>query len=79
MTFKDLTANIVGLVGGSILPLLYALAFLVFIVGMARFFFTGGEEGRTKGKQFMLWGIIGFVVMFSVWGVVKLLIGILAV
>lgn len=73
-SFKELTASIVTLVNGSVVPLIYALAFLLFMVGMVRFFFLGGEEGREKGKQFMLWGIIGFVVMFSVWGIVRLLL-----
>lgn len=73
-SFKDLTDKIVEFVNASIIPLFYTLAFLLFIIGMVRFFFLGGEEGREKGRQFMLWGIIGFVVMFSVWGIVRLLL-----
>lgn len=73
-TFAELTDGIVDLVNTTIVPLIYALAFLLFIVGMVRFFFLGGEEGREKGKQFMLWGVIGFVVLFSVWGIVRLLL-----
>lgn len=77
MSFKDLTASIVGLVDGTVIPLLYTLAFIFFLVGMVRFFFMGGEEGRAKGKQFMLWGIIGLAVLFSVWGFVRLFLTIL--
>lgn len=73
-SFKDLTEDIVDFVNVSIIPLFYTLAFLLFIIGMVRFFFLGGEEGRQKGRQFMLWGIIGFVVMFSVWGIVRILL-----
>jgi hypothetical protein len=73
-SFKDLTASIVKLVNDSVVPLVYAIAFILFLIGMVRFFFLGGEEGREKGKAFMLWGIIGFVVMFSVWGIVRLLL-----
>lgn len=73
-SLKELTASIVTLVNTSVVPLIYALAFLLFIFGMVRFFFFGGEENREKGKTFMLWGIIGFVVMFSVWGIVRLLL-----
>jgi uncharacterized membrane protein YcgQ (UPF0703/DUF1980 family) len=72
-SFKKLTEDIVELVNTSVVPLFYALAFLLFLYGMVRFFFFGGEENRAKGKTFMLWGIIGFVVMFSVWGIVRLL------
>ena len=73
-SLKELTASIVELVNTSVVPLIYALAFLLFIFGMVRFFFFGGEENREKGKTFMLWGVIGFVVMFSVWGIVRLLL-----
>lgn len=73
-SFKEFTDDVVSFVNTSVIPLLYALAFLVFMVGMVRFFFLGGDEGREKGKTFMLWGIIGFVVMFSVWGIVNLLL-----
>lgn len=73
-SFADVTKDIVELVNTSVVPLIYALAFLLFIFGMVRFFFFGGEENREKGKTFMLWGIIGFVVMFSVWGIVRLLL-----
>lgn len=74
-SFRELTNDIVAFVNGSIVPLIYALAFLLFMIGMLRYFFLEqGEEGREKGKQLMLWGIIGFVVMFSVWGIVRLLL-----
>lgn len=77
MTFLDLTNSIVTLVDTAVVPLLYALAFIMFLIGMVRFFFMGGEEARQKGKQFMLWAIIGFVVLFSVWGIVRLLLSVL--
>lgn len=77
MTFAQFTDSIVGLVDGAVIPLMYALAFIMFLIGMVRFFFMGGEEARQKGKQFMLWSIIGFVVLFAVWGIVRLFLTIL--
>jgi hypothetical protein len=77
-SFREFTDGLVALVNTSVVPLIYALAFLVFMIGMVRYFFLEqGEEGREKGKQLMLWGIIGFVVMFSVWGIVRLLMTVL--
>lgn len=76
-SFAEVTEDIVDLVNESVVPLVYALAFLLFIFGMVRFFFFGGEENREKGKTFMIWGVIGFVVMFSVWGIVRLLLTVL--
>lgn len=78
-SLKSFTASIVTFVNTSVVPLLYAIAFLVFLIGMVRFFFIEGEEARAKGKQLMIWGIIGFVVMFSVWGIVNLLLATIGV
>lgn len=77
MTFAQLVDSLVKLVDVAVMPLLYALAFILFLIGMVRFFFMGGEEARQKGRMFMLWGIIGFVVLFSVWGIVRLLLEVL--
>jgi heme/copper-type cytochrome/quinol oxidase subunit 4 len=77
MAFADLVNSIASLVDSAVIPLLYALAFILFLIGMVRFFFMGGEEQRQKGRVFMLWGIIGFVVLFSVWSIVRLFLGIL--
>lgn len=74
MSFAALVNTLVGLVDQAIIPLLYAIAFISFLIGMVRYFFMGGEEARKKGKEFMLWSMIGFVVLFSVWGIVRLLL-----
>lgn len=66
--------NIVPFVDNAVIPLLYVLAFMFFVVGVARYFFTGGEENRQKGKLFVLWGLIGMVAIFGIWGIVRLLL-----
>ncbi len=66
--------GIVDFVDTYVVPLLYVLAFLFFVAGIARYFFTGGEENRQKGKAFVLWGLVGMVAIFGVWGVVHLLL-----
>jgi hypothetical protein len=74
-SFAGIVSKIVSLVNSTIIPLLYALAFLFFIFGVARYFiFEQGEEAQEKGKKFLLYGMIGLVVLFSVWGLVNLLI-----
>ncbi len=58
----------------SVVPLLFALAFVVFIWGVVQFIMNSSDEAkRAQGKQFMVWGIIGLFVMFSVWGLVLIL------
>ena len=58
--------------------LLYLIAFLVFLWGIVKYFFMNrSDEARQQGRQFMLWGLIGLVALFGVWGIVKILIGVL--
>jgi len=79
-TFKQIVeGQIVGL-GDQLIQLLYLAAFAVFIFGMFRYFFGTGanaEENRQKGRQLMLWGIISLAVLFAIWGIVKVFLGIL--
>lgn len=50
-------------------------ALMFFLYGIFVLMFVGGtnEESRSKGKKFMLWGIISLFVMVSVWGLVAIL------
>ena len=71
----DLLGYATCLIGRSIIPLLFAIAVIMFIVGVIRFFIIGaGEEAkRTQGKQFMIWAIVALAVMVTVWGLVRIL------
>lgn len=66
--------NIVGFINSVLVPAIFAIAFLVFVWGMFQYFVWGGadEAKRESGKQLMLWAIIGFVLMISVWGIVNI-------
>ncbi len=66
--------SVVGIVNTILVPLLVAIAFIVFLWGVFNYFILGAdsEEKRKEGRTFVLYGIIGFVIMFSVWGLVQL-------
>lgn len=68
--------SILGVIDSVVIPVIFAIAFLVFIWGVYRYFIAGAaqEEKREEGKKFVMWGIIGFVIMISVWGIVNLLV-----
>ena len=63
-------------IDSTLVPLIFAIAFIVFIWGVFRYFIAGAadEEKRKEGKSFIFWGLIGFVVMISLWGIVNLLV-----
>ena len=51
------------------LPIVVAIALLVFFWGIVKFIFAG-EEGKKEGKSLMIWGLVGLFIMVSVWGLV---------
>lgn len=70
-------SDITGFIEGTIIPFILAIAVLVFIWGVFKFFIMGAddEDARGKGKQLMIWGIIGFVVILTIVGIINLLAG----
>lgn len=69
--YKDL---IIWGVNSIFVPILFAVAFLVFLWGVYKYFILGAadDKSRTEGRQWVLWGLIGFVVISSVWGLVNI-------
>lgn len=73
-TFADLVhKEIIPFIDGYVIQFLYVLAFLFFVYGVAKFFLIGqSSEDRQKGKQFVVFGLLGLVVLFSVWSLVRI-------
>jgi hypothetical protein len=45
----------------------------MFIWGVVQYVINSDEEAKkAKGKQFMIWGVLGLAIMFSVWGLVNI-------
>ena len=57
----------------SLIPIIISLAVLVFIWGVFRYVVSPNEEDKARGKQVMIWGIVGIFVMVSVWGLVNII------
>lgn len=56
------------------LLILAAAGFFYFVWGLVVFMFALSQGGDTKeGKDHMIWGIIGMVIMFSVAGIIALI------
>jgi len=55
--------------------LLFALATVYFIFGVVKYLLNpDSEEIRKSSKTHMLWGIIGMFIMFSVFGIMTLIL-----
>jgi hypothetical protein len=68
---RDLTS----FVDTTLIPVIFAFAFIVFLWGVFQYFILGGanNEQRETGRKFVLWAVIAFVVMLSFWGIINLI------
>jgi hypothetical protein len=71
---KRYSDSIIDLINTVFVPFLFAVAFIVFLYGVYKHFIWGATDpkARADGTQFVLWGIIGFVAILSVWGLVAI-------
>lgn len=68
---------IISFINSILVPILVAIAFVVFLWGVSKYYIyeTDNESERSEGHRFMLWGIIGLVVILAVWGLVNMVAG----
>lgn len=58
-----------------LIEIAFVIALVVFLYGVMQFLRNPQDkEKREKGRWHMLWGIIGFVIMLSVFGIINLLV-----
>lgn len=74
---KPYSDSIIGIINTIFVPVLIAIAFIVFLWGVYKYFIYHGEEESAKmeGRKYAMWGIIGLAVIFSVWALVNILMG----
>jgi uncharacterized membrane protein len=72
----DSLTGLIGIIQGilsALVPLIVSLAVVVFLWGVLKYVIAGSnKDGKEEGRKFMIWGLIGLVVMVSVWGLVAL-------
>ncbi len=65
--------TVLNIINGVLVPVLFAISFIVFLYGVAKtyIFSHGDAEAVEEGHKVILWGLIGFAAMLSVWGLVN--------
>ena len=59
---------------GPLIGILVGVALIIFFWGILEFVAkAGSEEARTTGKRHIIWGLLGFTIIFGVWGIVRIL------
>lgn len=76
-TINKLAQGLIDLINQVLVPLVFAVAFLLFLYGVFKYFFLGASDDskRKEGRQFIMWSVIALAVMISVWGLVRVFAG----
>lgn len=71
---KEFIGRITDIIKDSIFALLFAVAFALFAYGVIEYLINPADESkRSKGKEYVLWGLVGLTIMFSVYGLIGIL------
>ena len=69
-----LLTGFIRFINRVLIPLLIAIAVLVFLYGVVTYVLRAGDEEKQKeSKWFAVYGLVGIFIIVSVWGLVNLL------
>ena len=72
--FGEFVNKILSLLYDQVYPILFLAATVIFIAGLIRYLYPGdSEENVSKGRIYIIYGIITLFVMYSVWWLAILL------
>lgn len=72
MTIVPFLNRVNDLILNPLILLAFSLAFVYFIYGIFKFLsLEAGDKTRKEAQDAILYGIIGMVIMFSVYGIIK--------
>lgn len=70
---NEFVGNVNNAIINPVLALIFTLALFLFMYGGMIFLFnTGDESKRIEGRNHMLWGVIGMVIMVSVFAILNI-------
>ena len=74
VTAQSIIDGITSTIFQPIAYLLFSLGFLIFMWGLVEFIANPTNSAtKEKGKQHMIFGVLGLLIMVSVWGIVDLI------
>ena len=74
-TFKELVGRIITTFNDTIVPVLVGFGVIMIIFGIFRYINAGDDPKKlAEGGKLVLWGVIGVFIMFSIWGLVALIL-----
>lgn len=67
-----LVVNFKNAIINPIIAILFALAFILFLWGAVAFVWNAGDStSKEDGKNHMIWGLVGMLIMVSAYGIIN--------
>ncbi|MFA6257542.1 MAG: pilin [Candidatus Paceibacterota bacterium] len=63
----------IGQLLNAVVPVLIALAVVFFVWGVVSYVISDDEEAKSKGRDRIIYGVIGLAVIVALWGLVNIL------
>lgn len=75
-SIQELLTNVSFFIKEILVPVLFGIAFLFFLINMMKYFVIGAanEDARAKGRKNILYSVIAFVFLISIWAIVTLFV-----
>lgn len=73
MTIVSFLNKVNSVILNPIITLAFAIATIYFIYGIVLFIGADGKD-REKGRNSIMWGLVGMFIMFSVYGIINLIL-----
>lgn len=73
---QELVGRVVSVLINPLIALVFAGGMIVFMFGVVEFIWglsTDIGTGKERGKQHMLWGIVGMTIMASAYGILQVI------
>ncbi len=72
----DALTVILNFINDILIPFLLAIAFVLFIWGLFKYFIQGGDDpaAQSTGKTYIIYALAFFVVVLAFWGIVNILV-----
>jgi hypothetical protein len=76
VVLNQFLSKVVVQIINPIILLLSAVAFVIFLWGVFEFVMRAGDATkRAEGQRAILWGLVGFVIIFGAYGIINLALG----
>jgi Type IV secretion system pilin len=75
VTLLDYLVTIPEFLGQTVVPFLFGIAFIIFVVQAVRYFIIGGsnDDNHDKAKDQVLYSLAAFVFLMIFWGIINLI------